>query len=102
MISLWRSQCQKFPGCFLFQVVTHALIVDEGRESPLSSQNLLLSDLDSREEVLQVQLKTGPQHGSLRIGPLPLEKGGFFTVKDLKSLKIRSDVLLHSEIINNT
>ncbi|TWW63720.1 FRAS1-related extracellular matrix protein 1 [Takifugu flavidus] len=71
------------------QVVTHALIVDEGRESPLSSQNLLLSDMDSREEVLQVQLKTGPQHGSLRIGPLPLENGGFFTVKDLKSLKMR-------------
>lgn len=95
--SWWqKSQCQKCSGCFSFQVVTNALIVDEGRESPLSSPNLLLSDVDSREEVLQVQLKTGPQHGALRIGPLPLEKGGIFTVKDLKSLKMRSDVLLLS------
>lgn len=75
----------------MFQVVTSALIVDEGGESPLSSQNLLLSDVDSREEALQVHLKAGPRHGTLRIGPVPLEHGSFFTVKDLRNLKMRSD-----------
>lgn len=75
----------------MFQVVTSALIVDEGGESPLSSQNLLLSDVDSREEGLQVYLKAGPRHGTLKIGHVPLEHGRFFTVKDLRNLKMRSD-----------
>lgn len=66
-------------------------MVDEGGESALSSQNLLLSDVDSREEALQVQLEAGPRHGALNIGPVPLERGRFFTVKDLKSLQMRSD-----------
>lgn len=80
--TLWR---------LLFQVVTRELLVDEGGESPLSSQNLLLSDVDSREEDLQVQLKAGPRHGALRMGPAPLEGSRFFTVKDLQSLGVRSD-----------
>lgn len=72
-------------------MVTSELLVDEGGESPLSSQNLLLSDVDSREEALQVQLKAGPRHGALRMGPAPLEGSRFFTVKDLQSLNMRSD-----------
>lgn len=70
-------------------MVSSALLVDEGGESPLGPQNLLLSDVDSREDALQVQLRAGPRHGALRIGPVPLEPGQSFTVKDLKSLKLR-------------
>uniref|UniRef100_H3CI90 Fras1 related extracellular matrix 1a n=1 Tax=Tetraodon nigroviridis TaxID=99883 RepID=H3CI90_TETNG len=71
------------------QVVAGVLMVDEGGESPVGSQNLLLSDVDSREEALQVHLQAAPRHGALRIGNVPLEPGHFFTVKDLRSLQMR-------------
>lgn len=95
MISLRReeewSQCHRPPAGVLFQVVAGVLMVDEGGESPVGSQNLLLSDVDSREEALQVHLQAAPRHGALRIGNVPLEPGHFFTVKDLRSLQMRSD-----------
>lgn len=90
LLEVGESDSDRPQACVLFQVVASALMVDEGGASPLSSQNLLLSDLDSREEALQVQLREGPRHGALSVGPVPLERGRSFTVKDLKSLQIRS------------
>uniref|UniRef100_A0A8D0D5C7 Fras1 related extracellular matrix 1a n=1 Tax=Sander lucioperca TaxID=283035 RepID=A0A8D0D5C7_SANLU len=71
------------------QVITNPLTVDEGGECWLSPEHLLLSDVDSMEEVLQVVLQREPQHGALQIGGLPLNPGHSFTVQDLKSLKVR-------------
>lgn len=56
---------------------------------------MLLSDVDSREEALQVQLQRKPQHGALQLGGLPLKPGHAFNVQDLKSLKVRSDIPLY-------
>lgn len=86
-----RSQPHRPSGCLLLQVVSRVLVVDEGGESPLSSHNLLLSDMDSREASLLVWVRTGPRHGALRIGPAPLNQGGSFTVKDLKRLNVRCE-----------
>lgn len=80
---------------FLFQVASSPLTVDEGGESRLSLENLLMSDVDSEEEALRVQLQREPHHGALWLGNL-LKPGHVFTVKDLRSLKVRSDALLHS------
>ncbi|XP_030018419.1 FRAS1-related extracellular matrix protein 1a isoform X2 [Sphaeramia orbicularis] len=71
------------------QVVTHPLAVDEGGECWLGPQHLLLSDVDSMVESLRVELQTEPQHGALHLGGSPLKPGQGFTVKDLKSLKVR-------------
>lgn len=73
-------------------------MVDEGGESPLGPQNLLLSDVDSRAEALQVQLRAGPRHGALRMGPAPFE--GVFSVEDLRSLKMRSDAASASRAVS--
>ncbi|KAM9425545.1 FRAS1-related extracellular matrix protein 1a [Pholidichthys leucotaenia] len=71
------------------QVVTNLLRVHEGGESWLSPEYLLVSDVDSAEQVLQVGLQQEPQHGVLLLGEVPLKPGQTFTLQDLKSLKVR-------------
>uniref|UniRef100_UPI0037E8F5E3 FRAS1-related extracellular matrix protein 1a n=1 Tax=Semicossyphus pulcher TaxID=241346 RepID=UPI0037E8F5E3 len=71
------------------QVITNRLTVDEGGEGWIGPEHLLLSDVDSMEEVLQVELQREPQHGALQLGGLPLKPGQTFTVRDLRSLKVR-------------
>ncbi|XP_041821251.1 FRAS1-related extracellular matrix protein 1a [Chelmon rostratus] len=71
------------------QVITNPLTVDEGGECWLGPDHLLLSDVDSMEEALRVQLQREPQHGALQLGGLPLKAGHVFTVQDLKSFKVR-------------
>ncbi|XP_040887458.1 FRAS1-related extracellular matrix protein 1a [Toxotes jaculatrix] len=71
------------------QVITSALTVDEGGECWLGPEHLLLSDVDSMEEALQVELQREPRHGALQLGGCPLQPGQAFTVQDLKSLKVR-------------
>lgn len=80
-------------GCVLFQVITNPLTVDEGGECWIGPEHLLLSDMDSMEEDLQVELQKEPQNGALQLGGRPLKPGHAFTVQDLKSLKVRSDIL---------
>uniref|UniRef100_A0AAQ5ZHE3 FRAS1-related extracellular matrix protein N-terminal domain-containing protein n=1 Tax=Amphiprion ocellaris TaxID=80972 RepID=A0AAQ5ZHE3_AMPOC len=71
------------------QVITNPLTVDEGGECWLGPEHLLLSDVDSVEEVLKVELQKEPHHGTLQLGGLPLKPGQTFTLQDLKSLKVR-------------
>ncbi|KAF3697512.1 FRAS1-related extracellular matrix protein 1 [Channa argus] len=71
------------------QVITNPLTVDEGGHCWLSPEHLLLSDIDSMEEVLQVELWRQPKHGALQLGGRPLKPGQTFTVQDMKSLKVR-------------
>ncbi|XP_060887337.1 FRAS1-related extracellular matrix protein 1a [Labrus mixtus] len=71
------------------QVITNALTVDEGGDCQLGPGHLLLSDVDSLEEVLQVELQKEPQHGALQLGGLHLKPGRAFSVQDLKGLKVR-------------
>uniref|UniRef100_A0A8D3B9R2 FRAS1-related extracellular matrix protein 1 n=1 Tax=Scophthalmus maximus TaxID=52904 RepID=A0A8D3B9R2_SCOMX len=70
------------------QVITNALSVDEGGECWLSTEHLLLTDVDSMEEAMQVELQMEPQHGALQLAGLLLKPGQAFTVQDLKSFKV--------------
>lgn len=80
----------------LFQVITNSLTVDEGGECWLSPEHVLLSDVDSLEEALQIELQTEPQHGALQLDGLPLKPGQTFSLHDMSSHKVRSDILKHS------
>ncbi|CAI5682307.1 unnamed protein product [Oreochromis niloticus] len=71
------------------QVVTKPLTVDEGGERRLGPEHLLLSDQDSSEEALRVELQREPQHGALHLGGLLMKPGQSFTLQDLKSHKVR-------------
>lgn len=70
--------------------------MDEGGESCLSLENMLISDLDSPEEVLQVQLRREPHHGALWLDDLQLKSGYVLTLQDLSRRKVRLVVLFHA------
>lgn len=78
---------------FCLQVHVRQLTVDEGGESWLSVEHIRLKDQDSLEDSLHVKLKAEPQHGSIYLDGTPMSPGQTFTVRDLKNLKVRSDVV---------
>ncbi|XP_077057949.1 FRAS1-related extracellular matrix protein 1a isoform X2 [Siphateles boraxobius] len=71
------------------EVHVRQLTVDEGGESWVSEEHMRLKDQDSLEDSLHVELKTKPQHGSVYLDGTPMSPGQTFTVRDLKSLKVR-------------
>ncbi|XP_058637530.1 FRAS1-related extracellular matrix protein 1a [Onychostoma macrolepis] len=71
------------------EVHVKPLAVDEGGESWVSEDHMRLSDQDSLQDSLHVELKTGPQHGSIYLDGTAMSPGQIFTVRDLKSLKVR-------------
>uniref|UniRef100_A0A3Q2YGZ6 Fras1 related extracellular matrix 1a n=1 Tax=Hippocampus comes TaxID=109280 RepID=A0A3Q2YGZ6_HIPCM len=70
------------------QVITKPLMVDEGGECLVSSEHLQLSDADSVEEALRLELLGEPQHGALQLNSFPLKPGQTFTVQDLTSQRV--------------
>lgn len=77
----------------MFQVITNSLTVDEGGEGLLSPEHIHVSDVDSVPEALKVELHKEPNHGVLHLSGDPLTAGQTFDLQDLKSLKVRSDIL---------
>ncbi|KAM9400758.1 FRAS1-related extracellular matrix protein 1a isoform 1-T2 [Salvelinus alpinus] len=65
------------------------LTVDEGGECWVGPDHLLLTDHDSTEESLRVELKREPWHGAVQLDGFSMKPGQNFTVRDLKSLKVR-------------
>ncbi|XP_061108114.1 FRAS1-related extracellular matrix protein 1a isoform X1 [Conger conger] len=71
------------------EVYTNQLTVEEGGDCLLGLEHLLLTDQDSMEDALRVELKREPHHGYVELDGFPMKSGQVFTVKDLKSLKVR-------------
>ena len=74
----------------LLQVLTNPLRVEEGGEGWISENHLRVSDPDSSEDSLKVELKRPAQHGSIQLNGAPIRPGQTFTLLDLKRLKVRS------------
>uniref|UniRef100_A0A8C6MF79 FRAS1-related extracellular matrix protein 1 n=1 Tax=Nothobranchius furzeri TaxID=105023 RepID=A0A8C6MF79_NOTFU len=71
------------------QVITNPLTVDEGGECLLGPEHLQLSDVDSVQESLQVELLKEPTHGALSLDHRPLTPGQTFSLQELKNLEVR-------------
>lgn len=71
------------------------LTVDEGGECWVTEDHLHLTDQDSLEDSLHVEIKRKPQNGNIYLDGKPMSPGQMFTMRDLKSLKVRSDVVHH-------
>ncbi|KAI4900130.1 hypothetical protein NFI96_005432 [Prochilodus magdalenae] len=71
------------------EVLVNPLTVDEGGECWVSVDHLRLTDADSLEDSLRVELRRRPQHGEVYLDGAPLSQGQTFTVRDLKNLKVR-------------
>lgn len=82
------------------QVHMKPLTVDEGGECWVGPDHLLLTDHDSTEESLRVELKREPQHGAVQLDGVPMKPSQNFTVRDLKSLKVRSDMIDDTSLLH--
>ncbi|KAK1796819.1 hypothetical protein P4O66_000910 [Electrophorus voltai] len=71
------------------EVHASPLTVEEGAESWVSVDHLRLTDVDSPEDSLHMQLKRHPQHGDVYLDGAPLSQGQTFTIRDLRNLKVR-------------
>ncbi|XP_067274903.1 FRAS1-related extracellular matrix protein 1a isoform X2 [Pseudorasbora parva] len=71
------------------EVHVRQLMVDEGGETLVSEEHVRLMDQDSIEDSLHVELKMEPQHGNIYLDGTAMSPGQTFTVRDLKSLKVR-------------
>ncbi|XP_077356823.1 FRAS1-related extracellular matrix protein 1a isoform X3 [Festucalex cinctus] len=71
------------------EVITNPVMVDEGGERWLGPEHLLLSDVDSVDAALQLELLREPQHGMLQLNRSPLKPGQTFTLHDLTSHRVR-------------
>ncbi|XP_076828088.1 FRAS1-related extracellular matrix protein 1a isoform X2 [Brachyhypopomus gauderio] len=100
VLSVTNQQGQITPGvCFNITVLpvdnqspkvsASQLTVEEGGECWVSAEHLRLTDVDSPEDSLHMQLRRQPQHGDVYLDGAPLSPGQTFTVRDLKNLKVR-------------
>ncbi|KAK6494103.1 FRAS1-related extracellular matrix protein 1-like [Huso huso] len=71
------------------EVFTNQLKVEEGGVCQVSVDHLLVTDRDTREEKIRVQLERKPHHGELELDGFPIKEGGTFTLQDIKNQKVR-------------
>uniref|UniRef100_A0A8C3HKK9 FRAS1-related extracellular matrix protein N-terminal domain-containing protein n=1 Tax=Chrysemys picta bellii TaxID=8478 RepID=A0A8C3HKK9_CHRPI len=70
------------------EIFTNHLTTEEGASFFISGENLMVSDLDTRDD-LRIQLKKRPQYGHIELYGLIMQEGDMFTLEDLQSYKVR-------------
>ncbi|CAM2118994.1 unnamed protein product [Caretta caretta] len=70
------------------EIFTDHLTTEEGASFFISGENLMVSDLDTRDDDLRIQLKKCPQYGHIELHGL-IQEGDMFTLEDLQSYKVR-------------
>ncbi|KAK1165439.1 FRAS1-related extracellular matrix protein 1b [Acipenser oxyrinchus oxyrinchus] len=71
------------------EIFTNQMKAEEGSGCFITPENLLVRDVDSKEEDLRVQLKRRPQHGDIELQGLAMLEGDFFTLQELQAFKVR-------------
>ncbi|XP_058551295.1 FRAS1-related extracellular matrix protein 1 isoform X6 [Neofelis nebulosa] len=78
------------PGLRSFtQVFTNPLRVAEGGHCVISTENILVSDVDTQLDNIYLSLQRLPQHGRVELDGFPLNPGGTFSWGELHALKVR-------------
>lgn len=79
-----------FQCCFpYFQVLTNPLRVAEGGHCVISTEHVLVSDVDTTLDSIYLFLQRLPQHGRVELNGFPLRTGCTFSWGDLHALKVR-------------
>ncbi|ERE83931.1 FRAS1-related extracellular matrix protein 1 [Cricetulus griseus] len=71
------------------EVFTNAPRVAEGGQCTISTENILVSDMDTPLDSIYLSLQEMPLHGRVELDGFPLSPGGTFSWRDLHTLKIR-------------
>ncbi|XP_038625448.1 FRAS1-related extracellular matrix protein 1-like [Tachyglossus aculeatus] len=80
------------------EVFVKPLKVEEGGLCTITTEHILISDMDTKQSDLHIHLQRCPLHGEVELDGFPLSLGDIFSWKDLHTLKVRyrhdgSDVL---------
>nr|DBA17788.1 TPA: hypothetical protein GDO54_016111 [Pyxicephalus adspersus] len=71
------------------KIFTSSVRTEEGASCLITGENIVVTDVDTKEENLRIILKSRPQHGNLDLRGVILSEGSFFTLEDLRALKVR-------------
>ncbi|XP_069498160.1 FRAS1-related extracellular matrix protein 1-like [Ambystoma mexicanum] len=71
------------------EIFTNPIRTEEGASAYITGENLMVTDRDTKNDDIRVQLKKGPQHGNIELQGVILQDGDMFTLGDLHSFKIR-------------
>lgn len=66
----------------------------EGGQCIISTENVLVSDVDTKLDNIYLSLQRLPQCGSVELDGFPLNTGGTFSWGDLHALKVRLEQFL--------
>lgn len=68
----------------------------EGSQCVISTEHVLVSDVDTKLDNIHLSLQRQPQHGRVELNGFPLNTGAIFSWGDLQALKVRSEHFLAS------
>ncbi|KAK2908269.1 FRAS1-related extracellular matrix protein 1b [Channa argus] len=71
------------------EAFTNLLRVEEGGGAFVTEEHLLVQDRDSQVDVLRVEVQRTPRHGRLDLQGRMLHQGDWFTLQDLRGLRLR-------------
>nr|XP_033774927.1 FRAS1-related extracellular matrix protein 1 [Geotrypetes seraphini] len=85
------------------EVFTNYLEVEEGGMCTVTIGHILISDVDTKEENIKVQLKRRPLYGAMQLDGFVMKEGDIFTVGDLGISKLRyqhdGSEVLHDDFV---
>lgn len=71
------------------EVFTNTLRVAEGGQCTISTEHILVSDVDTPLDSIHLSLQEMPLHGGVELDGFPLHPRGTFSWRDLHTLKVR-------------
>uniref|UniRef100_A0A8C9AAX8 FRAS1-related extracellular matrix protein 1 n=1 Tax=Prolemur simus TaxID=1328070 RepID=A0A8C9AAX8_PROSS len=84
------------------EVLTNPLRVAEGGQCIISTEHILVSDVDTKLDNVHLSLQGLPPHGTVELDGFPLNTGDTFSWRDLHTLKVRyrhdGSEVLHDDV----
>ncbi|XP_048395823.2 FRAS1-related extracellular matrix protein 1b isoform X1 [Stegostoma tigrinum] len=71
------------------EIFTNVIKAEEGSSCMITAENLMVTDKDTTDKDLRIQLKQKPQHGDIELQGGIMQEGDMFTLDDLKSFRVR-------------
>ncbi|XP_056661330.1 FRAS1-related extracellular matrix protein 1 isoform X2 [Monodelphis domestica] len=71
------------------EVFTNSLQVEEGGLCIITTEHILISDMDTIQDKIRLSLQRMPLHGMVELNGFPLSQGDKFSWGDLHALKVR-------------
>ncbi|XP_053325499.1 FRAS1-related extracellular matrix protein 1-like [Spea bombifrons] len=71
------------------KIFTNQIKTEEGASCFITGENLIITDVDTKNEDLRIVLKVPPRHGNVEVHGVVIPEGNIFTLEELNSFKVR-------------